>query len=358
MCEETVPFYVLLAATMYAAGFDVMVGSAVVLLGAGCGVIGSTVNPFAVGAAVSSLIDAGIEVNQGIIIALGAILWIATTAISIIYVMKYAAKVKKDRGSTILSLQEQADEKAHFGKDGDARGEITLTGRQKGALVVFAIAFIIMVISFIPWEDFGINVFTGWSAVVTGLPLGQWYFLEAACWFFVLAIIIAVIGGLSESETVKAFIDGCADMMSVVMIIALARGVSILMAETGMSDWILLNASNALQGVSAIVFAPVSWLLYVVLSFLIPSSSGMATVSMPIMGPLAANLGFSVETMVMIFSSANGLVNLFTPTCGAIMGGLAIAKVQYGTWLKWVWKLLVILAVVCLVVVTTAMMIL
>ena len=147
-------------------------------------------------------------------------------------------------------------------------------------------------------------------------------------------------------------------MMSVVMIIALARGVSILMAETGMSDWILLNASNALQGVSAIVFAPVSWLLYVVLSFLIPSSSGMATVSMPIMGPLAANLGFSVETMVMIFSSANGLVNLFTPTCGAIMGGLAIAKVQYGTWLKWVWKLLVILAVVCLVVVTTAMMIL
>ncbi|MFQ9741618.1 MAG: hypothetical protein ACLRX5_03490 [Slackia sp.] len=255
-------------------------------------------------------------------------------------------------------LQEQADEKAHFGKDGDAQGEITLTGRQKGALVVFAIAFIIMVISFIPWEDFGINVFTGWSAVVTGLPLGQWYFLEAACWFFVLAIIIAVVGGLSESETVKAFIDGCADMMSVVMIIALARGVSILMAETGMSDWILLNASNALQGVSAIVFAPVSWLLYVVLSFLIPSSSGMATVSMPIMGPLAANLGFSVETMVMIFSSANGLVNLFTPTCGAIMGGLAIAKVQYGTWLKWVWKLLVILAVVCLVVVTTAMMIL
>ena len=111
MCEETVPFYVLLAATMYAAGFDVMVGSALVgLLGAGCGVIGSTVYPFAVGAAVSSLIDAGIEVNQGIIIALGAILWIVTTAISIVYVMKYAAKVKKDCGSTILSLQEQADE--------------------------------------------------------------------------------------------------------------------------------------------------------------------------------------------------------------------------------------------------------
>lgn len=357
MCEETVPFYVLLAATMYAAGFDAMVGSAVVLLGAGCGVLGSTVNPFAVGAAVSSLVDAGIQVNQGTIIAIGAILWVVTLAISIVYVMKYAAKVKKDHGSTILSLQEQQDEQEHFGKD-EAEGEVVLTGRQKGALVVFALAFVIMVISFIPWEDFGITIFLGWSEVITGLPLGQWYFVEAACWFFVLALIIAFVGGLSESETVKAFIDGCADMMSVVMIIALARGISILMAETGMSDWILLNASNALQGVSAFIFAPASWLLYVVLSFLIPSSSGMATVSMPIMGPLAANLGFSVETMVMIFSSANGLVNMFTPTCGAIMGGLAVAHVQYGTWLKWVWKLILILAVVCLVVVTAAMMIL
>ncbi len=359
MCEETVPFYVLLAATMFAAGFDSIVGAAIVLLGAGCGVLGSTVNPFAVGAAVSSLTDAGIAVNQGIIIALGAILWISTTVISIIFVMRYAAKVKKDKGSTILSLQEQQEQEEHFGKDKEGAGfDAKLTGRQKGALIIFAIAFVVMVISFIPWEDFGIEIFLGWSAVVTGLPLGQWYFVEAACWFFLLALIIAVVGGLSESDTVKAFIDGCADMMSVVMIIALARGISILMAETGLSDWILINSANALEGVSAVVFAPASWLIYVVLSFLIPSSSGMATVSMPIMGPLAAQLGFSVETMVMIFSSANGFVNLFTPTCGAIMGGLAVAHIQYSTWLKWVWKLLVILAVVCLVIVTVAMLIL
>lgn len=358
MLEETVPFYLLLAATMYAAGFDAMVGSAVVLLGAGCGVLGSTVNPFAVGAAVSSLVDAGIEVNQGTIIGLGALLWILTVVVAILYVMRYASKIKKDRGSIILSLQEQNECDEAFGKNVQAMQNANLTGRQKGALIVFALAFVIMVISFIPWEDFGVEIFLGWSAVITGLPLGQWYFVEAACWFFVLAIVIAVVGGLSESDTVKAFVDGCADMISVVLIIALARGVSILMAETGMSDWILINASNALQGVSAVVFAPASWLLYVVLSFLIPSSSGMATVSMPIMGPLAANLNFSVETMVVIFSSANGFVNLFTPTCGAIMGGLAIAHVQYGTYLKWVWKLLAILALICLVVVTVAMMVL
>ena len=358
MCEETVPFYVLLAATMFAAGFDSIVGAAIVLLGAGCGVLGSTVNPFAVGAAVSSLVDSGIEVNQGIIIALGAILWISTTAISIFFVMRYATKVKKDKGSTILTLQEQKVAEEAFGKDAATVESAKLTNRQKAVLVIFAIAFIVMVISFVPWEDFGVTVFLGWSSVVTGLPFGQWYFVEAACWFFILALIIAVVGGLSESETVKAFIDGTADLMSVVLIIALARGVSILMAETGLSDWILINSANALEGVSVAIFAPASWLIYVVLSFLIPSSSGMATVSMPIMGPLAAQLGFSVEAMVMIFSSANGFVNLFTPTCGAIMGGLAVAHIQYSTWLKWAWKLLVVLAIVCLVICTVAMVVL
>ena len=114
MCEETVPFYALLAATMMAAGFDPLVGAATVLLGAGCGCLGSTVNPFAVGAAVDSLRGVGIECNQSIIIGLGAALWIASTAIAIFFVMSYAKKVKADKGSTILSMQELKNaEEAH-----------------------------------------------------------------------------------------------------------------------------------------------------------------------------------------------------------------------------------------------------
>lgn len=111
-----------------------------------------------------------------------------------------------------------------------------------------------------------------------------------------------------------------------------------------------------MSGLSAIVFAPLSFLLYVVLSFLIPSSSGMATVSMPIMGLLASSLGFSPDVMIMIFSAGNGLVNLFTPTSGAIMGGLLLAKVEYSTWLKFAGKLFVVLGGVCVVVLTIAMM--
>lgn len=372
MCEETVPFYALLAATMMAAGFDPMVGAATVLLGAGCGCLGSTVNPFAVGAAVDALTGVGIEVNQSIIIGLGAVLWIVTTAMSIFFVMNYAKKVKADKGSTILSMQELKDaEEAHGKAASEVHKEVKLTGRQKGVLIAFAFTFVVMIVGFIPLADLnegvanffdagavydadGNAIVQGWSALITGLPIGQWYFDEASTWFFLMAILIGIIGGLSEKQIVNTFITGAADMMSVVLVIALARGISVLMASTGLDVYVLDAAANALAGLSGVIFAPMSFLVYFGLSFLIPSTSGMATVSMPIMGPLAVKLGFSPEVMVMIFSAAIGVVNLFTPTSGAIMGGLALAKIEWTTWLKFALKLIVALSVVCAVILTIA----
>lgn len=372
MCEETVPFYALLAATMMAAGFDPMVGAATVLLGAGCGCLGSTVNPFAVGAAVDALTGVGIEVNQSIIIGLGAVLWIVTTAMSIVFVMNYAKKVKADKGSTILSMQELKDaEEAHGKAASEVHKEVKLTGRQKGVLVAFAFTFVVMIVGFIPLADLnegvanffdagavydadGNAVVQGWSALITGLPIGQWYFDEASTWFFLMAVLIGIIGGLSEKQIVNTFITGAADMMSVVLVIALARGISVLMANTGLDVYVLDAAAKALAGLSGVIFAPMSFLVYFGLSFLIPSTSGMATVSMPIMGPLAVKLGFSPEVMVMIFSAAIGVVNLFTPTSGAIMGGLALAKIEWTTWLKFALKLIVALSVVCAVILTVA----
>ena len=372
MCEETVPFYALLAATMMAAGFDPMVGAATVLLGAGCGCLGSTVNPFAVGAAVDALTGVGIEVNQSIIIGLGAVLWIVTTAMSIVFVMSYAKKVKADKGSTILSMQELKDaEEAHGKAASEVNKEVKLTGRQKGVLIAFAFTFVVMIVGFIPLADLnegvanffdagavydadGNAVVQGWSALITGLPIGQWYFDEASTWFFLMAVLIGIIGGLSEKQIVNTFITGAADMMSVVLVIALARGISVLMASTGLDVFVLDAAANALAGLSGVIFAPMSFLVYFGLSFLIPSTSGMATVSMPIMGPLAVKLGFSPEVMVMIFSAAIGVVNLFTPTSGAIMGGLALAKIEWTTWLKFALKLIVALSVVCAIILTVA----
>lgn len=349
MLEETVGFYVLLAATMVAAGMDTIVGSAVILLGAGSGVLGSTVNPFAVGAAVSSLPD-GVVANQGLIIFAGLLLWITTLVISIIFVMNYAKKVMDDKGSTFLSLQEQKAMEKKFAKEiedaKDKNKKVKLTGKQKVTLILMALTFIVMIIGFIPWGDFNVTIFDKFTGWLTGSSLGSWYFAEASVWFLVMAIIIGIINRMKEKDIVDTFVDGANDMISVVLIIAVARGASVLMGVTHLDNYIIYNAAEWLSNLPELGFVPLNYLLHVVLSILVPSSSGLAVLSTPIMGGLANTLGYSVETTIMTFVSANGLVNLITPTCGAIMGGLALAKVEYTTWFKWAFKVVVTIAIV------------
>ena len=354
MLEETVGFYALLSVAMVAAGMDTLVASSVVLLGAGSGVLGSTINPFAVGAAIDAL-PTGIKVNQAHIIGIGVVLWLTTYIISTIFVMLYAKKVIKDKGSTFLSLQERKDmEDTYAPKEGNNKSVPKLTGMQKLTLCLFFLTFVIMIIGFIPWEDFGINLFAKgkFFAFITG------YFQESTLWFLIMTIVLGVVNGMSEHEFVDTFVDGADDMVGVILVIAIARGASVLMTQTHLDNYIIFNAAKGLSNVSKTVFAPLNYILHVGLSVLVPSSSGLASLSTPIMGPLAHELGFSVETTIMEMVAANGLVNLFTPTCGAIMGGLELAKVQYTTWLKWVAKVIITIAIVNVVILTAAMIIL
>ncbi len=345
MLEETVGFYVLLAATMMAAGMDPLVGSAIVLLGAGTGCLGSTVNPFATGVALSSLPE-GITADNGLVILIAVFLWLTSLIVSIIFVMSYAKKVQKDKGSTFLSLREQKNAENAFGNFAEGqKEEPKLSGKQKATLIVFALAFVVMIIGFIPWGEFGVTLFKGWSNVLTGAPLGEWYFYDSALWFLILSIIIAVINGLGEKGYVDAFVSGASDMVGVLLVIAIARGASILMTQTHLDNYIVYNAAEALSKLPEVAFVPLNYLLHVILSFLVPSSSGLATLSTPIIAPIAAQLGYSVEVAIMTMVAANGLVNLITPTCGAIMGGLALAKVEYSTWFKWAIKIVIIIGV-------------
>ena len=345
MLEETVGFYVLLAATMMAAGMDPLVGSAIVLLGAGTGCLGSTVNPFATGVALSSLPE-GITADNGLVILIAVFLWLTSLIVSIIFVMSYAKKVQKDKGSTFLSLREQKNAENAFGNFAEGqKEEPKLSGKQKATLIVFALAFVVMIIGFIPWGEFGVTLFKGWSDVLTGAPLGEWYFYDSALWFLILSIIIAVINGLGEKGYVDAFVSGASDMVGVLLVIAIARGASILMTQTHLDNYIVYNAAEALSKLPEVAFVPLNYLLHVILSFLVPSSSGLATLSTPIIAPIAAQLGYSVEVAIMTMVAANGLVNLITPTCGAIMGGLALAKVEYSTWFKWAIKIVIIIGV-------------
>ena len=358
MLEETVGFYALLAATMVAAGMDTVVSSAVVLLGAGSGVLGSTINPFAVGAAVSSLPE-GTPVNQGLIIAIGAMLWLTSLLISIFFVMRYARKVKAEKGSTILSLREQKKMEKKYGiKEDEEQKEVKLSKRQILTLILFGLTFIVMIIGFIPWPDFGITFFVDVTGWLTGTPLGGWYFNQASLWFLVMAILIGIVNRKKEKDLVDTFVDGADDMIGVILIIAIARGASVLMSQTYLDNYIIYNATDLLKNVPAIVFAPLNYILHVILSVLVPSSSGLATLSTPIVGPLAVSLGHSVESTIMTMVAANGLVNLITPTCGAIMGGLALAKVEYSTWVKWALKVVLTIALFNIVILTVATMVL
>lgn len=358
MGEETVGFYILLAATMMAAGFDPMVGAATVLLGAGSGVLGSTLNPFATGAAVAA---AGVDVNMGTIFVVAIILWLGTFILSALFVTAYAKKVKDGKGS-ILTAEQISECKAAYGTSTEISSNVRLTGRQKGVLIVFAFSFLIMILGFIPWGSLNEGIYNalGFTSVITGSQLGDWYFNEAATWFLLMGFVMGFIGLEDKKKLMPCVINGFTDMISVNLVIALARATTVIMSSTGLGAWLVEASITALtaSGLPAPIFGFLDYVLHVGLSFLVPSSSGLAGLSAPIVSPIVAGMGWSVETSIMINVAANGFVNLFTPTCGFIMGGLALARIPWDTWVKWSAKLLAVIAAFSAVVLTVAMMVL
>jgi uncharacterized ion transporter superfamily protein YfcC len=332
MAEESLAFYVLIITVMIAAGYDALTGASVILLGAGIGVLGSTVNPFATGIASDF---AGVGIDDGL--GLRLVILVVGLAIGIAFVLRYAERVRKDPSrSAVASLR--AENEARFSAAADG-AEVEVTGRQKAILAVFGLAFLVMIYGVIPWEDLGIHITTLW-----------WWFPEMTASFLLFAIVIGLVGGMREGELTTTFVDGARDLLGVALIIGIARGITVIMNNGQITDTVLHWAEDALGDVGSGAFAVVMYLLFLPLSFLIPSSSGLATVAMPIMAPLADFAGASRSLVVTAYQSASGLLNLVTPTSAVVMGGLAIARVPYGTYLRWVWPLLAMLGVLSLVV--------
>jgi uncharacterized ion transporter superfamily protein YfcC len=175
--------------------------------------------------------------------------------------------------------------------------------------------------------------------------------------FLFFGIVIGLVGRLSEKELTATFVDGARDMLGVALIIGLARGITVIMNNGLITDTVLNWTEQALSGLSSIGFIIVTYLLYLPLSFLIPSSSGLATVSMPIMAPLAQFANVPSYLVVTAYQAANGLLNLITPTSAVVMGGLAIARVGYGVWLRFVWPLVALLAVLSILVLSVGVLV-
>ena len=365
MCEESVGFYIILAATMLAAGMDPMVGAATVCLGCGIGCLGSTINPFATGAAIDASnaafklqgIDA--KVNSGTVYLMGLILWLGCYVISTWFVVRYAKKVIAGKGSILTQSQLAECQEAYGNKSDEV---VPLTGRQKAVLWIFGLSFVVMIMGFVPWASIHCNGFynaLGWTKYLTGAQLGDWYFNEGATWFVLMGIIIGIIGVDDKSKFPEIIVSGMADMIGVNLVIALARATTVLLASTGMGSWFVEASVKGLthSHMNAGVFGFLDYLLHVGLSFLVPSSSGLAGLSCPIVSPIVQKMGWSVETSIMINVAANGFVNLFTPTAGAMMGGLALARVPYATWLKFVKGLLGVLFIFVAIVLVIGMLV-
>ncbi|WP_434799446.1 YfcC family protein [Terrisporobacter vanillatitrophus] len=357
MAEETIAFTALVTTTMIIAGFDPLVSVGTIILGAGCGVLGSTVNPFLVSVSIGTLKEADIAVNQVIVIGTNVALWLSSLLISIFFVMSYAKKVYADKSKTLLSDSEirQANE-AFIGNEEGKEEIIEFTGQRKVVLALFAFTFLVMVAGVIPWEEFGINIFKN-TAFLNGAPLGSWWFSELGMWFVIMAIIIGLVYRMKEVEIVNSFLDGAAEMVGVALVIGVSKGISVIMSSTGLDAYVLSKASSVLVGMSPIIFTIVAYLIYMALSFFIPSTSGLAGLSMPIFGPLAVSLGFPPEVIISIFSAGSGIVNLVTPTSGVIMGTLAIAKVDFSSWVKFVSKVLLAIFVASAIILSIAMMV-
>jgi uncharacterized ion transporter superfamily protein YfcC len=329
MAEESLAFYVLIITVMIAAGYDALTGALVILLGCGIGTLGSTVNPFATGIA-SGFAD--VNLTDGLVLRL--IILVVGLAAGIWFVSRYAERVRLDPYASVVYDMKEANE-AHFSATTDeATGEVVLTGTHKVVLALFAGAFAVMVFGVVPWEDLGI-----------GLPTLWWWFPEMTASFLLFSIIIGLVGRMNESELTSTFVEGARDLVGVALIIGIARGITVIMNNGEITDTVLHWAENALGDVGEAGFAIVMYVLFLPLSFLIPSSSGLATVAMPIMAPLADFAGADRSLVVTAYQSASGLLNLVTPTSAVVMGGLAIARVPYGRYLRWVWPLLLTLVV-------------
>ena len=215
-----------------------------------------------------------------------------------------------------------------------------MTGRQKVVLSLFFLAFAVMIIGVVPWTDLGIQ----------RIPTKWWWFPEMTASFLAFAVLIGIAGRMSEGKFVDSFVDGARDLLGVALIIGLARGVTVIMTNGQITDTVLNAAEQAVAGLGGVAFINLMFAMFIPLSFLIPSSSGLATVAMPIMAPLASFAAVPSELVVTAYQTGNGIVNLVTPTSAVVMGGLAIARVGYGTWLRFVWPLLIVLAILCMAV--------
>ena len=344
-----------------AMGYDAVTACMVLFLGSGAGIVGALINPFSVG--IGSDI-AGISLADGMLIRV--VIYIATVIASILFTMHYAEKVRKDpTKSVVYDIRDEIESHIHkLGTDDIPE----FTRQRKAILTVFASSFIVMILAIIPWSSkFNIYVFDNIHENLCQIPLvgrlignmqplGGWGMKELTVIFLLAAVIIGKMSHMKEKEMISLFVGGCQNILGVAITLGCAKGLSVIMTDGLIMDTILHFGEILRSGVSRVVFPALAYIVYIFLSFFIPSSSGLATATIPIIGSLGEFLGVGKEFAVMVCAAGSETMNLISPTQAVLMGALAIAGVPFPRWVKAVLPFFFIVIAIVSTIVTIAVL--
>ncbi len=328
MSEETIPFILIFVPMAYALGYDSITGAAIPLVGAGAGFAAAFFNPFTVGVAQSI---AEVPLFSGL--GYRFVCWTIITAVSIIYVMRYAAKVKQNPQSSLTYDGDQAS-RARLELEQDD-GPTMMTGTHRAVLLIFLLGMILLV--------FGV------------LRL-DWYIEEIAGLFLLIGFAVAVAGRLNVNRTTDAFVSGAQTLVGTALVIALARSILVIAQDGHIIDTILHALSGLVEGFHPVFSAQMMFIVQTFLNFFVPSGSGQAALTMPIMAPLADLVGVARQTAVLAFQFGDGFSNLIIPTSGVLMGALSLAGIPWEKWVRWIWPLELLLLVMGLALLVPAVL--
>ncbi len=327
MNEEAIPFILIFVPLALALGYDSIVGVSIPFIGSQVGFAAAFLNPFNVGIAQGI---AGVPMFSGIGYRL--VVWCAATALTIAFLMWYAARVRREpsRSPTFAIDQERRSSK---GADGEAFTGMTRIHRAVLWLFVLTLA-----------------------GMVFGVVQYNWFIEEIAALFLVMAIVVGLVGRLSADQWVAAFLQGARDLIGTALVIALARGTLVLARDAHIIDTMLHGLTPLVQSVSPVFAAQKMFAIQTVINFFIHSGSGQAALTMPIMAPLADLVGVTRQTAILAFQLGE-LTTPMIPTSGITVGVLALARIPWLTWARWMVPLqLIYLAFALLILVPPCLM--
>jgi len=305
MSEEAIPFVLIFVPLALALGYDSVVGVSIPFVGSQVGFATAFMNPFNVGVAQGI---AGIEVYSGM--GYRVLVWVVATGITIAFMMWYAARVKRNPSlSPTFEIDKEKRSEHVIGFD-----DFSGMTRTHGAVLFLFVAFMV--------------------AMLVGVVVFEWFINEIAALFLVMAIVIGVVGRLNADQFVAAFIHGAKDLVTTALVIALAKGTVVLAREAHIIDTVLHFLVPLVQSASPIFAAQKMFVIQSVVNFFIHSGTGQAALTMPIMAPLADLVGVTRQTAILAYQLGE-LTTPMIPTSGITVGVLALARIPWITWAKW-----------------------